>query len=264
MKLEFLVDLPVVGLEGLSVTCFSSLSLGRRGQHYLPLSPTNEMTLRLHVSAESPSSHSGEALLSTLRASLGSTLHLDGKRPVAAWLTRAELSFERDETLQYGEFTVKVEMPEAVVFPFEPGRTSPSHKEDPSFAEALVAAFEATRIPCVAAEILETDRYWLIPVRQIGLLGAIVDRRTGRATPMGSAFPREVWIWAWEQGLIDSDTGFVIETCSDFAMLRERLRHIYRLDEAALDELPLELDYDWRALGPLFESRELVRVRAAK
>jgi hypothetical protein len=100
-------------------------------------------------------------------------------------------------------------------------------------------------------------------VREIGNRGSIVDRRTGRSFAMGSSFPREAWIWAWERGLTDKARRFVVEECSDPVAFRNALSHVYAFEgEKWKNPITNALPWDWRAIGVFYDMRDSVRVRA--
>lgn len=261
--MEYVAELEVEGFGQLQVVaCVCRLEVHSKGGVYGPAEGTDSVRIWL----EAPEAEtSGEAVLAAAHAAVRSReLRIDGVTPDRAWVSSATFGFSSNSKLSYGEIWVDVRMPCAIPFPFSPGGLAPSKPGDPPFEEALVSAFAATQLPCVAAEIVETDRYWMFPVRRIGLLGSIVDRRSARVTLMGSGAPREVWMWAWEQGVSEEGTPVVLERCDNPTLLHERLRHVYRFEAADYERLPLTLPYDWRSFEPLYDSRDFVRVRAHK
>lgn len=237
--MEYVADLQLEGFENVSAShCICQINV-----------PNVRITLTPELE-----NGTSESLLASVRASIASSkVRINGMTPERLRLSKAEFTFGDDERLEHAELVLDARLPTALPFPFTPTRG-----EGISFEEAMIAAFVATQVPCVAAEIVETDRFWMFPIRFIGGLGSIVDRRTGAVTLMGSGTPREAWIWAWELGITDGSA--VLEACSDPERLHRALQHVCRYTVEDYRRLPLTLPNDWRCIEPLYAARDSIRV----
>jgi hypothetical protein len=111
------------------------------------------------------------------------------------------------------------------------------------FAAMLAAASVVKAEPFDVEAIRESAEYWIFPTRTNGCLGAIFDRRAGKAIAMGSAFPIELWIWGYERGLLDEDYGasnLIVTEVRDRGRAVHALRRLGAgFKSADLAELPL-------------------------
>ena len=131
---------------------------------------------------------------------------------------------------------------------------------DPPFWHALGETYTVAG-PCVAAEIRETERYWIFPVREIGKLGALVDRRNGHAELMGLVVSEEVWIWAYERGLMKENADLLIESCHNLSRAIFHLQLAFRISSYDLEKLPLRLYSTWHAIEPLWMAGDAISWR---
>ena len=135
------------------------------------------------------------------------------------------------------------------------------------FAEALLRAERALEgVPVEAGEICETDQWWLFPCRQIGCYGAIVDKRSGRATDLGSGlgWPVEAVIWAFEQGLIEEPARTIrVDAVHDLSTATAALAGFARLGEGEVTAALACLPATFRGNEPPFQVASLWRARDA-
>jgi hypothetical protein len=71
-------------------------------------------------------------------------------------------------------------------------------------ATALVDAYApgagAAWVP--GATTVERPTCWFFPVGFIGSVGVVVDKVTGKLTPLGSAYSLDDWLWGYEAGFL--------------------------------------------------------------
>ncbi|MBL8718796.1 MAG: hypothetical protein JNL79_22630 [Myxococcales bacterium] len=111
----------------------------------------------------------------------------------------------------------------------------------------------ACGFPLCADGVIETDRWWFIPVLQIGSFGVVVDKADGRCTCLGSVGRLEDWLWAYDAGLLDPGE-LVVTHVSDPARARELLRTAgFSVTTADLQTLPLRrsAETSWMRLAEL-------------
>ncbi|MEL6338748.1 MAG: hypothetical protein AAFQ65_02495 [Myxococcota bacterium] len=153
---------------------------------------------------------------------------------------------------------------ESVTLMLDHGETLPRPMLDERVARAIYGQRDKYHGLAIINQVEEKPDYWFVPVAQIGAFGFALPKRSLNPVALGSGLSsREVGLWAYEHGLLDSDT-FDIEITKvirrDMAMeLLERVLsacrfRVFREILRGLNDPPLQVEgLDWRAITLLYE-----------
>lgn len=164
------------------------------------IEPTHSVTLDLELTlfAADPVD-----AVSRIRALIDTEpLYLGEARSTSIVFRRAELYLAGQPP--DGRAWLDVNIEPSIPFVYEPGPPLPEDRI--SFEKALqLAEAELGNCPIHLDRIEENDRWWWFPTIVIGIVGAVVNRRTGTATGFGSGLGGDLegMFWAYERGLVD-------------------------------------------------------------
>lgn len=144
---------------------------------------------------------------------------------------------------------------------FIPYRQFPSRPGDITYEAALARASDRSAVDF--AEIRETETYWVFPVIEIGCVGVLVEKATGRVEVFGSYTEIDDWIWGYEQGLLDEPArDLVVVSVRDPTMTLRALKDF--VNRPSIDALPATFPgcAGWRAIKPLRDAGDAFAWRA--